>query len=195
MRFQPFTSPTPPVNGLSSTWVSSTSRGRADITTNDAVLLPDSDPETNQLLPRRQRQHRVRIQGRLAIVRTASMANLGQARNSSPTAQSDLNCEDARGSLFRRRGSYDDSEAGEDDSDSVAERDAQFRGYGIGGAGNIRRPTDIMGASSSASPSLLSLSRISSSPPTVSLNTTKPDKLRRRVASLLRGLRGQQREK
>jgi hypothetical protein len=232
MRSQPFTSPTPPADRLLSTRVSNANLGRTNLTTDDAVLFADSDPETSQLLPRRQRRRRVRIQGRLASVRTVSAANLGQARNSSPTAQAVASRGDARGSPLQRRGSYGGSEADEDDSDDVAERDAQFRGYGIGGAGNIRmrfssslsilplhffisrktvllgeiestnntnfiigRPTDIMGAPSSASPSLLSLIHISSSPPTVPRITTKPDTLRWRVASLLRGLRGHKTEK
>ncbi|KAI1130134.1 hypothetical protein F5Y10DRAFT_236265 [Nemania abortiva] len=156
----------------------------------EAVPLADSDRETNRLLPRRRRRHRVRIQGRLAIVRTVSVANPRQTKSGSPNAQTDVHCEDVRTSHIGLRSSYDGSETGDEDGDDfAAERDARLRGYGIGGAGNIRRPMDIIGAPSSASPSLLSLIHIPSSPPATSLSTTKPDKWRWRMAGFLHGLR------
>ncbi|KAK1994959.1 hypothetical protein LX36DRAFT_538571, partial [Colletotrichum falcatum] len=42
--------------------------------------------------------------------------------------------------------------AGDDhDARETAVRDRQFRGYGIGGAGNIRRPTEVYGSTKSSS--------------------------------------------
>ncbi|RWA12556.1 hypothetical protein EKO27_g2574 [Xylaria grammica] len=106
---------------------------------NEAVPLVDSDPETTRLLPRRQCRRRVRIQGQLAIVRTVSVSNLQQAKNGNGTGRLSTDHKDVRGSPLRRQDSYDGSEVGdEEDGDDVAKRDAQFRGYGIGGAGNIR---------------------------------------------------------
>ncbi|TGJ81265.1 hypothetical protein E0Z10_g7498 [Xylaria hypoxylon] len=106
---------------------------------NEAVLLADLDPETTRLLPRRQYRRRVRIQGQLAIVRTVSVANLQQAKNGSRTTHLNMNQKAVRGSPLRRQDSYDCSDYEDDDADAdVAKRDAQFRGYGIGGAGNIR---------------------------------------------------------
>lgn len=141
MRPRPFTSPPPQATGLSSNYASNHIHRATSIVDDEAVPLADSDPETTRLLPRRQRRHRVRIQGHLAIVRTVSVANLQQVKNGSPAALMDINCEDMRGPLLKRQGSYDCSEAEDDndEEDDVAERDAQLRGYGIGGAGNIRR--------------------------------------------------------
>ncbi|KAI0409352.1 hypothetical protein F4802DRAFT_546269 [Xylaria palmicola] len=193
MRSRPFTSPSPLAKGLS---VSSHGRSTTSIASDEAVPLTDSDPQASHLLPRRQRRHRVRIQGRLAVVRTVSVTTLRrQAKNRDPTVPADMGLEDGRGHSQRRHSSFDGSEAEDEnedeaddgDDDDVVERDAQFRGYGIGGAGNIRRPTDV---TSSASPSVLSLIRISSSPPAVPLHAMKPPNLRWRMASLLHDLRG-----
>ncbi|KAI0453916.1 hypothetical protein F5B21DRAFT_504805 [Xylaria acuta] len=185
MRSRPFTSPSP----RASTYIPNHSHGTTSVFDHEALPLANWDPETSRLLPRRQRQYRVRIQGRLAIVRTVSVVNLGHMTNGSPTTHMDMNCEEMRGHLLRRLGPYGGSDAedeNDDDEDVIAQCDAQLRGYGIGGAGNIRRPTDV---TSSASPPLLSLIHISSSPPTVPLDAVKPNKSRWRMATLLRGLR------
>ncbi|KAI1117747.1 hypothetical protein F5Y14DRAFT_401731 [Nemania sp. NC0429] len=145
---------------------------KISIADDEALSLVDWDPEIDLLLPRRQRRHRVRIQGRLAIVRTVSVANPPRAKSGiSTTAHRD--------------------EVGCGDEDYVAQHDEQFRGYGIGGAGNIRRPTDVMGAPPSASPSLLSLPFYT--PTCMPRDPTKPDKWRWRIASLLRSLGSHQR--
>ncbi|KAJ2989574.1 hypothetical protein NUW58_g3404 [Xylaria curta] len=177
MRSRPFISPSPSANRQSSTYVSR--RG----TDGEASLSADPDSEVNQLLPCRQRRHRVRIQGRLAIVRTVSIVNLRQTKHGSPTAHMAQKREDLR-SIIQRGGPCGGSEGEDGDEDDGAVRDAQFRGYGIGGAGNIRRPTDV---TSSASPSLLALAHISSSP-AISLDVAKRDKLRWRMPTLLRGV-------
>ncbi|KAJ0164706.1 hypothetical protein CTA2_398 [Colletotrichum tanaceti] len=143
--------------------------------------------ESNQLIPARKRRHRVRVQGRLAVVRSVSAANLrppalpsslapalpspvpaaavggGTATPAPPKFESGVAGSAAaptrgRGMTTRGRGrSVDDasSDAGEeqeqdddDDARETAVRDRQFRGYGIGGAGNIRRPTEVYGATS-----------------------------------------------
>ncbi|KAI8627602.1 hypothetical protein F5Y19DRAFT_173247 [Xylariaceae sp. FL1651] len=195
MRSRPYTAPpqqAPWLHELSA-YLPNASRNRTNLIPSDAALHADVDPETNQLLPRRQRQHRVRIQGQLAVVRTVSVANLRQANNVSPGAQAGLSREDVRGAPPRRRNSCGGSEAEEqvdDDDDATIERDAQFRGYGIGGAGNIRRPTDVMGTPSSTSLSLSSLIASSTSLSSRPLGATNPDKWRRRVTTILRSLGG-----
>lgn len=72
--------------------------------------------------------------------------------------------EDRRGSGHGEV-SDDDEEEEEEEEEGEGEsneRDAQLRGYGIGGRGNIRRPTEVMGAASSRTS--LSLSSIFSGP-------------------------------
>ncbi|KAI0467312.1 hypothetical protein F4859DRAFT_518261 [Xylaria cf. heliscus] len=141
MRSRPFTSPPPKAIGLSSNYNPNRIYRLTSIVNNEAVPLAGSDLEKTQLLPRRERRHHVRIQGRLALVRAVSVADLQHANNGYPTAITDINCEDMRGSLLRRRGSYDGSEADDENhkEDHAMKCDAQFRGYGIGGAGNIRK--------------------------------------------------------
>ncbi|KAK6206652.1 UDP-glucuronosyl/UDP-glucosyltransferase [Colletotrichum tabaci] len=155
----------------------------------DAGPIDPESTESNQLIPARKRRHRVRVQGRLAVVRSVSTANLRPAVSSvgpalpSPVAAAvggtatpaappkfesgvaGSAAAPARGrgmtmrSRERGRGrgrSVDDasSDAGEEDDDDAREtavRDRQFRGYGIGGAGNIRRPTEVYGATSKPS--------------------------------------------
>jgi hypothetical protein len=111
------------------------------------------DPDTSQLLPpRKKKKHRVRVQGRLAVVRSVSTANLGSPTGSSgppsagpatPRFESGVGGHTGSASprRGRRRRSLDDgsgSDMGEDEVRETAVRDRQFRGYGIGGAGNIR---------------------------------------------------------
>ncbi|GAW17815.1 hypothetical protein ANO14919_072820 [Xylariales sp. No.14919] len=137
MLSRPLTSPSLRVNGLSTR--TSHIHNKTSMSDNEAVPLVGSDPETTRLLPRRQCRRRVRIQGQLAIVRTVSVSNLQQAKNGNGTGRLSTDHKDVRGSPLRRQDSYDGSEAeDEEDGDDVAKRDAQFRGYGIGGAGNIR---------------------------------------------------------
>ncbi|KAI8281468.1 hypothetical protein K4K56_011788 [Colletotrichum sp. SAR 10_98] len=136
--------------------------------------MAEMDPETNQLLPARKRQqHRVRVQGRLAVVRSVSTVNLRPAASvlPSPVAAGGTTPTTPRfesgvaGSTVppvnvRRRRSLDDASSDTEEEHDVKEtavRDRQFRGYGIGGAGNIRRPTEVYGATKSTS----SLSKLS----------------------------------
>ncbi|KAK2035656.1 hypothetical protein LX32DRAFT_3868 [Colletotrichum zoysiae] len=152
----------------------------------------EPDPEADQLIPTRKRRHRVRVQGRLAVVRSVSTANLRPAASVAPalpspvaTAATAAAAAAASGTATpatprfesgvtggssssssagmmppRRRKSFDDASSDctdEDDARETAVRDRQFRGYGIGGAGNIRRPTEVYGSTKSSS----SLSRFS----------------------------------
>ncbi|OLN85844.1 hypothetical protein CCHL11_09918 [Colletotrichum chlorophyti] len=139
-----------------------------------------TDPETNQLIPTRKRRHRVRVQGRLAVVRSVSTANLRPAASVPPVLPSPV---DTSGTTtpatpkfesgvagvtvapVRRRKSLDDASNNteEEDVTETVVRDRQFRGYGIGGAGNIRRPTEVYGSAKSGS-----LSRFSIFQPSVS---------------------------
>ncbi|WYZ33817.1 hypothetical protein EsH8_I_000093 [Colletotrichum jinshuiense] len=127
------------------------------------------DPESNQLIPTRKRRHRVRVQGRLAVVRSVSTVNLRPAASVPPALPSPVGTSGTTtpatpkfesgvaGSTVapvRRRRSFDDGSSGTEEEDDVKEtavRDRQFRGYGIGGAGNIRRPTEVYGPAKSSS--------------------------------------------
>ncbi|GKT50477.1 uncharacterized protein ColSpa_10658 [Colletotrichum spaethianum] len=128
------------------------------------------DPELNQLIPTRKRQHRVRVQGRLAVVRSVSTANLRPATSLAPalpspvaasgtttpaTPKFESGVAGSAETRMRRRKSLDDasSDTEEEDARETAARDRQFRGYGIGGAGNIRRPTEVYGSTKSSSAS------------------------------------------
>ncbi|KAI8965519.1 hypothetical protein F5Y11DRAFT_344395 [Daldinia sp. FL1419] len=132
MRSRPYTPPPPLpplLNELSAFLPNSGPRNSDDDKT---IALPDLDPETSRLLPVQERpRHCVRIQGRLAPVRSVSVANLRSA--SQPRFDTAVGGTTARP---RRRQSSDDLnyEAGSE----VKERDAQLRSYGIGGRGNIR---------------------------------------------------------
>ncbi|KAI0121696.1 hypothetical protein BJ170DRAFT_133323 [Xylariales sp. AK1849] len=99
--------------------------------------MSDQDPDMDRLLPRRRRQPQVRIQGRLAAVKSVSVVNLRLAVQS--TSQRNIARLDAGvGSTSRRRRSLDDGSEVEEDTEDVEDRDTRLRGYGIGGAGNIR---------------------------------------------------------
>ena len=128
------------------------------------VPLGELDSETGHLLPAKRRRHRVRVQGRLALVRSISTANLqapgaaaaGTQRYSmattAPSSPSTPRFETAlagrtsaapKSRMPRRRRSLDDdgccSDTDEDDEAETIVRDRQLRGYGIGGVGNIRK--------------------------------------------------------
>ena len=129
------------------------------------------DPDTSTLLPPRKKRHHVRIQGRLALVRSVSAANINAGLPSPASAGSSVasprdpgasptasRYESAAGSAASRRSSRvfaavqtpqarrrslddigeTDSDTDEDEREVITRRDRQFRGYGIGGAGNIR---------------------------------------------------------
>ncbi|RYP78989.1 hypothetical protein DL770_006784 [Monosporascus sp. CRB-9-2] len=102
------------------------------------VLLSALDHDTGMLLPRKARQHRVRVQGKVALVRSVSVADLKFAGHPSPRTLDGLRFDSGVGGSARTRRSLDD---GSETDGDVSERDTQFRGYGIGGAGNIRKPT------------------------------------------------------
>jgi hypothetical protein len=117
------------------------------------IPLCELDSETGQLLPARRRRHHVRVQGRLAVVRSISTANLrsptaarspsGTSSPSTPrfeTALAGSTVLAAAAARRPRRRSLDDgscSDTEEDDERETKVRDRQLRGYGIGGVGNI----------------------------------------------------------
>ncbi|KAI1277849.1 hypothetical protein F5Y07DRAFT_361834 [Xylaria sp. FL0933] len=175
----PFTSLSPPVDRLP-TRIAGYIHSRTSPLNDETLPLVEIDPETSQLLPRRERPRRVRIQGRLVMVRTVSVANIGQAKSCTSTVRTDIS---------RENSELEDEDREDDEDSDVVEGDMQFRGYGIGGAGNIRRPTDVMGTSSSSSTSLLSLVHTSHSP-VISQNPTKSSKLRLRMSGLIHSIRG-----
>ncbi|KAI0799330.1 hypothetical protein GGR55DRAFT_509426 [Xylaria sp. FL0064] len=124
----PFASTSPPVDRLPAR-TAGYIRSRRSTLNDETLPLIEMDPETSQLLPRRERPRRVRIQGRLVMVRTVSVANIGQAKSCTSTTRTDTS---------RENSELEDEEREDDEDDDVVEGDMQFRGYGIGGAGNIR---------------------------------------------------------
>ncbi|KAK6952608.1 hypothetical protein Daesc_004898 [Daldinia eschscholtzii] len=132
MRSHPYTPPPslPPLLAELSTFLPNRDH-RSEEGDRDISLF-DLDPETSRLLPAQERpQHCVRVQGRLAPVRSVSVAN---PRSRSQT-RFDAAVSGTPARPQRRRSSDDLSrEVGSD----IRERDAQLRGYGIGGRGNIR---------------------------------------------------------
>ncbi|KAI1207523.1 uncharacterized protein F4807DRAFT_434909 [Annulohypoxylon truncatum] len=160
MRSHPYTPPPPLPPLLSDLSTYLPNSDRRDGVSGTEVGLSDLDPDTSRLLPEKRRQHRVRVQGRLAPVRSVSIANLR-----SPPLRDASNRgfdEAVGGALPRRRRSEDDDAGGRGDETGeeeveVEERDTQLRGYGIGGRGNIRRPTEVIGTSSKTSRSISSL--------------------------------------
>ncbi|KAI1349223.1 hypothetical protein F5Y01DRAFT_316947 [Xylaria sp. FL0043] len=133
MRSGPFTSLSPPADRLPAR-IAGYFHSRTSIHNDETLPLVEIDPETSQLLPRRERPRRVRIQGRLVMVRTVSVANIGQAKSCTSTVRTDIS---------RENSELEDEDRDDDDEDAdVVEGDLQFRGYGIGGAGNIRTSAD-----------------------------------------------------
>ncbi|KAI0893117.1 hypothetical protein F4806DRAFT_477070 [Annulohypoxylon nitens] len=154
MRSHPYTPPPPlpPLLNDLSTYLPNSDR--RDGVGGSEVGLADLDPETSRLLPEKRRQHRVRIQGRLAPVRSVSVANL---RAPSPRDTTNRGLDNAVGGTLPRRCRSEDGEGDLSKEEvEVEERDTQLRGYGIGGRGNIRRPTDVIGTSSKTSRSITS---------------------------------------
>ncbi|KAK4222306.1 hypothetical protein QBC38DRAFT_87458 [Podospora fimiseda] len=113
------------------------------------VELDEIDPDTNPLLqpePTRKRlEHHVRVQGKLALVKSVSSADLRADITQIPTPPPSAGIispripprfESAVGSVVAPKET--------NHQESNTESDKQLRGYGIGGAGNIRRPTDII---------------------------------------------------
>ncbi|KAL6866393.1 hypothetical protein ACO1O0_002501 [Amphichorda felina] len=99
------------------------------------IPLDTLDHDTSQLIPTKKRTHRVWVQGQLVDVRTVSTTT----RSKSTSGY------DRGVSGSRRRRSLDDTANfdHEEDRETVL-RTKQLRGYGIGGVGNIRRPTDVI---------------------------------------------------
>ncbi|KAK4164618.1 hypothetical protein QBC43DRAFT_288522 [Cladorrhinum sp. PSN259] len=145
-----------------------------DLTDELVSILPNRspvDPETSRLLqppPARKRlEHHVRVQGRLALVKSVSTADLRSDATQIPTPPLSAGIgppriplpqyEPAVGSAVAptenwsgRRKSLE-SEGKPQNMRQVVPRDNQFRGYGIGGAGNIRRPIDVIHPPTSSS--------------------------------------------
>lgn len=145
------------------------SQGRRDDAAG-GIPLSSLDRETSKLLPAKKRSHHVWVQGKLAPVRSVSIANLRGAAATATTppplpdnnpvllvappyvtervpspARSPGRFDRGVGASVdnneQRRRSLDDGGAESDASENervVTARDTQLRGYGIGGAGNIR---------------------------------------------------------
>ncbi|OTB00771.1 hypothetical protein M426DRAFT_324012 [Hypoxylon sp. CI-4A] len=207
MRSRPYTPPPPlpPLLTELSAYLPNRGRDLRGSGSSDAeVALSDLDPETSRLLssppPRKRALHRVRVQGRLAAVRSVSVADSRSASCGAPETRFDAAAgavgggNGGGGGRRRRRRSEDDlidGDGGEgevvdddDDDGETEERDAQMRGYGIGGRGNIRRPTEVIGTSSKSSLSISSLFSSSSLAPPRSPSGPGQDK-RWSIAGLL----------
>ncbi|KAI0593187.1 hypothetical protein F4775DRAFT_579008 [Biscogniauxia sp. FL1348] len=187
MRSHPYTPPPalpPLLSDLSAHLQTGDRKAGSRMGHHEVPSSTELDPDTSRLLPPKQQQHRphrVRVQGKLAIVKSVSVANLKSADALSLPRDGDARSGSGpRGRAGRRRRSLDDGSDAEDRE--VAARDKQLRGYGIGGAGNIRRPTDVMGGPSPTSGSLSWLfarpGSSSGSPPAATAPLT-PDSERR----------------
>jgi hypothetical protein len=156
MRSHPYTPPPPlpPIFDEIASIIPLPNQARHSMSQDDMdIPLYDIDPETSQLLPVRRRRHHVRVQGRLALVRSISTANLrspttprivsGTSSPGTPRFETALAGSTAMTTSRRRRSrrrSLDDgscSDTEEDDERETTVRDRQLRGYGIGGVGNI----------------------------------------------------------
>lgn len=137
MRSRPCTSLLPRPNGLSK-FMSGHEYDRTSWLNDETVPLINLGREASQLLHSQQCPYRVRIQGRLATVRTVSVSNLGKTKSSNPISCTRKNCNYVPLSPKGQKNLYDSSEDEEDLDEYIVEDDRQFRGYGIGGVGNIR---------------------------------------------------------
>ncbi|KAI1773796.1 hypothetical protein F4818DRAFT_443101 [Hypoxylon cercidicola] len=157
MRSRPYTPPPPlpPILSELSTYLPNRRDPKDSLLRrrSDDAPLSELHPDTSRLLPQRKRGKRhVRIQGKLAPVRSVSVVNLrsksSDRRASSPSRADDARFDTAVGGVApgrrRRRRRSEDDTASETDAE-VRERDTQLRGYGIGGAGNIpkHRPSCV----------------------------------------------------
>lgn len=94
------------------------------------------DPDTSHLLPAKRRRHHVWVQGKLAEVKSLSTANLPRSPGTPTTFEDGVA---ARERERRDRGRHvDDGACSEGEEPERVFGDCQPRGYGIGGAGNIR---------------------------------------------------------
>lgn len=148
MRSRPYTPP-PPLPPIFDDLASMLPRPKAAYHPNSStgdIPLDNLDPETSQLIPTKKRTHRVWVQGKLAAVRSVSIAARSKSRS-----RADRGIVGDR--VQRRRRSVDDVRNLDDEEEKeTAIRARQLRGYGIGGVGNIRRPTDVIHGSHPASP-------------------------------------------
>ncbi|KAB5533441.1 hypothetical protein GE09DRAFT_1250695 [Coniochaeta sp. 2T2.1] len=201
------------------------------------IPLSDLDPDTSCLLSpaaatatataasRRLSHHHVRVQGRLALVRSVSTVSV--RRRGSPGASGRTSgdssvppvppvarYESAVGSAVgvaagsgrktgrrtgrRRRRSLDlgeryregksESESEEDERRrrETVSRDMQLRGYGIGGAGNIRRPIDVVHFTPSATTNRMSMLLFSNVPPGSPTSLTSPERKKWNLREIFR---------
>lgn len=161
MRSHPYTPPPPlpPIlNDLADELGSILPNRSPRASAEKEVELGEIDPETSRLLqppPARQHlQHHVRVQGKLALVKSISTADLRSDNTRVPTPPFSAAIPSPR---FPPRYEFavgsvpvvapnDTNHTDEhnvksepEDAREVVARDKQLRGYGIGGAGNIRK--------------------------------------------------------
>lgn len=116
----------------------------------DSVPLSQLDHDTSRLVPEQKQRHHVWVQGKLTPVRSVSTANLSLAR---PDSTRTKQRETMRNLETPRRRSMGDTTWPDDDDETpqqqqervAARQSTQLRGYGIGGAGNIRTYCPIHG--------------------------------------------------
>ncbi|KAK4171994.1 hypothetical protein QBC36DRAFT_338859 [Triangularia setosa] len=115
------------------------------------------EPDTSRLLPPpraefKRVEHHVRVQGKLVLVKSISTADLPNtpplstgltsSRSTTPVGYEFALGGHLQAEVEKRGRSMDDPETVHEKLGAI--RDRQWRGYGIGGAGNIRRPTDVV---------------------------------------------------
>ncbi|KAI2627580.1 hypothetical protein GGR54DRAFT_636705 [Hypoxylon sp. NC1633] len=152
MRSHPYTPP-PPLPPLLTELTSYLPHRDRDRRAGAAeVALSDLDPETSRLLPPRRRQLRVRVQGRLAPVRSVSVVNPRSAYASTsdhhrvggpPPRDDAVGCSIPR-ARARRRYSEDDGRS--EDGDGDVGEDGEGDGDGDGDGGDEEKDTQLRGS-------------------------------------------------
>ncbi|KAH8175244.1 hypothetical protein LIA77_03662 [Sarocladium implicatum] len=118
----------------------------------NSVALSQLDHDTSRLVPEQKQRHHVWIQGKLTPVRSVSGSHLslsaadgaGTVRTKKRETMRDLETPRRRRSMGDNEWPDDEDEDCKDNARGATRQNTQLRGYGIGGAGNIRRPTDVI---------------------------------------------------
>ncbi|KAI1332427.1 hypothetical protein F5Y16DRAFT_357760 [Xylariaceae sp. FL0255] len=124
MYCRPLSTPTPLLGDITDYDPSAypyDSRVNFDVDDKSSLIPPDLESSSDPLV--RHTRYRVRIQGQIAHVRSVTVPKLRRGTITVPPERTAAGREDFRSGSLQ----------------NLVECDAQLRGYGIGGAGNIRR--------------------------------------------------------
>lgn len=107
----------------------------------DSVQLSQLDHDTSRLVPGQKQRHHVWVQGKLTPVRSVSTANLSLDKSDATRGKKRETMRDLETPRRRSFGDQywpDDEETTQGQDKAAIRQSTQLRGYGIGGAGNIR---------------------------------------------------------